>query len=99
MRKRKNNGWRALLTTVMACAVLFYVSYQAYRSMYSSVDTELAVLQVYAQTVDLWLFRFYQQLLELMVFFMVLHTLWYLLSFIGHLVCIFVQKTLKIVYH
>ena len=52
MRKRKNNGWRALLTTVMACAVLFYVSYQAYRSMYSSVDTELAVLHSVYESVE-----------------------------------------------
>lgn len=44
MRKRKNRGWQTVATLLLVCAVLSYVGFQAYRSIYSSIDTEMAVL-------------------------------------------------------
>lgn len=52
MRKRKNKGWRTITTTVLVCAVLFYVGYQAYRSIYSSISTELAVMHSVYESIE-----------------------------------------------
>lgn len=44
MRKKKSKGWQVFITILLVCAVIFYISYQAYRSVYSEVTTELAVM-------------------------------------------------------
>lgn len=52
MRKRKNKSWQAIITTVLAFAVLFYVGYQAYRSIYSGIHTELAVMHSVYESIE-----------------------------------------------
>lgn len=52
MRKKKAKGWQAIVTLMLVCAVIFYVSYQAYRSVYSGVDTELAVLHSTYESIE-----------------------------------------------
>ena len=43
MRKKRAKSWQTIASVVLVIAVLFYVGYQAYRSIYSDVTTELAV--------------------------------------------------------
>ena len=52
MRKKKTKGWQALVTLLLACAVILYVAYQAYRSVYSGVDTELAVIHSTYESIE-----------------------------------------------
>lgn len=52
MRKRRNKGWQAIVTTILVFAVLFYVGYQAYRSIYSGIDTELAVVHSVYESIE-----------------------------------------------
>ena len=52
MRKKKSNGWQTLITLVLVCAVIFYISYQAYRSVYSGVETELAVIHSTYESIE-----------------------------------------------
>lgn len=52
MQKRKNKGWRTVITLCLACTVLFYIGYQAYRSIYSSIDTELAVMHSVYESIE-----------------------------------------------
>lgn len=52
MRKRKNKGWQTIVTTLLVCAVLFYVGYQAYRSVYSGINTELAVVHSVYESIE-----------------------------------------------
>lgn len=52
MRKRKSRGWQTVATLFLVCAVLFYVGFQAYRSIYSSIDTELAVLHSVYESIE-----------------------------------------------
>lgn len=43
MKKRKNSAVRTLLTLLLAVVMVFYVGYQTYRSIFSGVETEMAV--------------------------------------------------------
>lgn len=52
MRKRRSHGWRTIVTTILVFAVLFYVSYQAYRSIYSGINTELAVMHSVYESIE-----------------------------------------------
>lgn len=52
MRKKKTNGWQTIITLVLVCAVIFYISYQAYRSVYSGVETELAVMHSTYESIE-----------------------------------------------
>lgn len=52
MRKKKTKGWQAIGAILLVCAVIFYISYQAYRSVYSGVDTELAVLHSTYESIE-----------------------------------------------
>lgn len=52
MRKKKTKGWQAIITLLLVCAVIFYIAYQAYRSVYAGVDTELAVLHSTYESIE-----------------------------------------------
>jgi len=52
VRKKKTKGWQTLVTLLLACAVILYVAYQAYRSVYSGVDTELAVIHSTYESIE-----------------------------------------------
>lgn len=52
MRKKKTNGWQTLVTLLLVCASLLYIFYQAYRSVYSGVDIELAVLHSTYESIE-----------------------------------------------
>lgn len=52
MRKKKTNGWQTVITLVLVCAVIFYISYQAYRSVYSGIETELAVMHSTYESIE-----------------------------------------------
>ena len=43
MAKKKSRSWNGLLTFLLALALLSYLGYQTYRSIFSGVKTELAV--------------------------------------------------------
>lgn len=51
-QRKKNNGWRTFGTLLLVCVVLFYVGYQAYRSIYSGIGTELAVLHSVYESIE-----------------------------------------------
>lgn len=40
---KKNNGMRTLLIVLLVFVMLFYIGYQAYRSIFSHIETEMAV--------------------------------------------------------
>ena len=44
MRKKKKNGWQALVTILLVCASILYIAYQAYRAVVSEVEVEMAVM-------------------------------------------------------
>lgn len=52
MRKKKTNRWQTILAFVLVSAVIFYISYQAYRSVYSGVETELAVMHSTFESIE-----------------------------------------------
>lgn len=52
MRRKKAKSWQSLLTLILACAVIFYIAYQAYRSTFSGVETELAVLHSTYESIE-----------------------------------------------
>lgn len=52
MRKKKKNGWQALLTLLLVCASILYVGYQAYRSVYAGIETELAVIHSTYESIE-----------------------------------------------
>lgn len=52
MRKKKTKGWQAIITLLLVCAVIFYIAYQAYRSIYADVDTELAVMHSTYESIE-----------------------------------------------
>ena len=51
-RKRMRKGWQVALTALLLVAVLFYIGYQAYRSIYSDTNTELAVAHSVYETIE-----------------------------------------------
>ena len=53
MSKQKHKrGIQALVTLLICAVLLFYVGYQAYRSVFADVDTELAVMHSVYETID-----------------------------------------------
>ena len=52
MRKKKKNGWQALVILLLVCASILYVAYQAYRSVYAGVETELAVIHSTYESIE-----------------------------------------------
>lgn len=52
MRIQKSKGWQTIATLFLVCVVLFYVGYQAYRSIYSGIDTELAVMHSVYESIE-----------------------------------------------
>lgn len=52
MRKRRAKGWQTVLSVLGMIAVLFYIGYQAYRSIYSDVTTELAVMHNVFESIE-----------------------------------------------
>lgn len=52
MRKRRTKGWQTVLSVLGMIAVLFYIGYQAYRSIYSDVTTELAVMHSVFESIE-----------------------------------------------
>ena len=52
MRKRRNKGWQTIASMALVFAVLFYVGYQAYRSIYSGIETELAVVHSVYESIE-----------------------------------------------
>ena len=52
IRRRKSKFWRMLLTALLVLAVLAYIGYQAYRSIYSDVETELATVHSVYESIE-----------------------------------------------
>ena len=52
MRTKKNPALRALLTAVLVFLMVLYVGYQAYRSIFSEIVTEMAVTHSVYETID-----------------------------------------------
>ena len=52
MRAKKNHALRALLTAVLVFLMVLYVGYQAYRSIFSEIVTEMAVTHSVYETID-----------------------------------------------
>lgn len=52
MRRRKSRAWQSVLMILVALLVVFYVGYQAYRSIYTGVETELAVIHSVYESVE-----------------------------------------------
>ena len=52
MRKKKKNGWQAVVTILLVCASILYIAYQAYRSVYAGVETELAVIHSTYESIE-----------------------------------------------
>ena len=50
--RKKTKGWQAIITLLLVCAVIFYIAFQAYRSVYSGVDTELATLHSTYESIE-----------------------------------------------
>lgn len=51
-QRKKNRGWRTFGTLLLVCVVVFYVGYQAYRSVYSGIETELAVMHSVYESIE-----------------------------------------------
>ena len=51
-KKKQKRGIQALITLLICAVLLFYVGYQAYRSVFADVDTELAVMHSVYETID-----------------------------------------------
>lgn len=43
-RRKKGSGWQTFLSVLVAAVLVFYVGYQAYRSIFEGVTTEMAVM-------------------------------------------------------
>lgn len=51
-KKKQKRGIQTLITLLICAVLLFYVGYQAYRSVFADVDTELAVMHSVYETID-----------------------------------------------
>ena len=51
-KKKQKRGLQTLVTLLLCAVLLFYVGYQAYRSVFADVDTELAVMHSVFETID-----------------------------------------------
>ena len=52
VRRKKSKFWHKAITVLLVLLVLCYVGYQAYRSIYSDVNTELAVMHSVYDTIE-----------------------------------------------
>ena len=52
MTKKKHKGWQALVTVLLCCAVMLYIGFQVYRSIFSQVVTELAVTHSVFESIE-----------------------------------------------
>ena len=52
MKKKKHNAWQTLLTIVLCGIVVLYIGFQVYRSIFSQVDTELAVTHSVFESIE-----------------------------------------------
>lgn len=52
MSKKKHKGWQTLITILLCCAVLLYIGFQVYRSIFSQVVTELAVTHSVFESIE-----------------------------------------------
>ena len=52
MKKKAKQGWSALATFALCCVVLAYIGFQIYRSIFSHVDTELAVVHSVYESIE-----------------------------------------------
>lgn len=51
-KKRHKSNIQGLVTALLAIALLIYIGFQAYRSVFNQIDTELAVLHSVYETID-----------------------------------------------
>lgn len=51
-KKKSQRGWQTLISVVLCIAVLAYIGFQVYRSVFSQVDTELAVIHSVYHSLD-----------------------------------------------
>lgn len=51
-KKKSKRGLQTVITLLICAVLLFYVGYQAYRSVFADVDTELAVMHSVYETID-----------------------------------------------
>ena len=52
MKRKKHNAWQTLLTIVLCGVVVLYIGFQVYRSIFSQVDTELAVTHSVFESIE-----------------------------------------------
>lgn len=52
MKKKSHKGWSTLATVALCCVVLTYIGFQIYRSVFSHVDTELAVMHSVYESIE-----------------------------------------------
>lgn len=52
MKRKQRRGWQTLATVALCCAVMAYIGFQAYRSIFAKVDTELAVVHSVFESIE-----------------------------------------------
>ncbi len=52
MTRKKQQGWQTLITILLCCVVVFYIGFQSYRSIFSHVDTELAIIHSVFESIE-----------------------------------------------
>ena len=52
MTKKSRKGWSKLATFALCCVVIAYIGFQVYRSVFSHVDTELAVVHSVYESIE-----------------------------------------------
>ena len=52
MRRKRNKRWQTIVTLLLVSVFVFYIAYQAYRSIYSNFDTELAVIHSVYESIE-----------------------------------------------
>ena len=51
-KKKQKRGAQTLITLLLCAVLLFYVGYQAYRSVFADVETELATTHSVSETIE-----------------------------------------------
>lgn len=52
MKRNSRKGWRAITTLALISVFVFYIGYQAYRSIYNNFDTELTVMHSVYESIE-----------------------------------------------
>jgi len=52
MKQKQGKGWQTLLSVLLCFAVVAYIGFQAYRSIFSQVETELAVIHSVFESIE-----------------------------------------------